>query len=300
VTPLEVAAPVLEVFASIQGEGHYVGEPQVFLRLAGCPMRCAWCDTPGSWTVTAGRRARISRAHPLAEMRMPAGSPELAGRDASSTTPTAANVQREDQWATPFQAAVWVASAEPGEPRTVSVTGGEPLLWPDFLRALRTMLGPRRLHLETGGGHPETLARVLEAFDHVSLDLKLPADMGPPVELGAHVAGPEIQPPTSEPAPRDAEEWALARRRALQLLAGRDACAKVVVAAGRAPREFEPLFEDVARLAPKLPVYLSPATPMHGVEAPALDDLVEVVELARELGLTTRVVPQVHRFLRIP
>jgi 7-carboxy-7-deazaguanine synthase len=299
VTPLEVAAPVMEVFASIQGEGHYVGEPQVFLRLAGCPMRCAWCDTPGSWTVTPARRARIVRA------QRPAGS---AARNSSSfdgdTTDEpvqrGGHLQREDQWATPFQAAVWVASAEPGEPRTVSVTGGEPLLWPDFLRALRLMLAPRRLHLETGGGHPETLARVLATFDHVSLDLKLPADMGAPVELGPHVAGPDIQPPTSEPAPRDAEEWALARRRALQLLAGHDACAKVVVAAGRAPRDFEPLFEDVARLAPKLPVYLSPATPMHGVEAPALDDLVEVVELARELGLTTRVVPQVHRFLRIP
>jgi len=43
-----IAAPVLEVFASIQGEGAYVGEPQVFLRLRGCPLRCAWCDTPGS------------------------------------------------------------------------------------------------------------------------------------------------------------------------------------------------------------------------------------------------------------
>lgn len=285
-TSLEVAAPVMEVFASIQGEGHYVGEPQVFLRLAGCPMRCAWCDTPGSWAVTAGRRARIARVD------------QHDGHPARSAS--VERTQREDQWATPFQAAVWVASTEPGEPRTVSVTGGEPLLWPDFLRALRTMLAPRRLHLETGGGHPETLARVLEAFDHISLDLKLPADMGAPVELGAPAAGLDVQPPTSEPAPRDADEWALARRRALQLLAGRDACAKVVVAAGRAPRDFEPLFEDVARLAPKLPVYLSPATPMHGVEAPTLDDLVEVVELARELGLTTRVVPQVHRFLRVP
>jgi len=291
VTPLEVAAPVMEVFASIQGEGHYVGEPQVFLRLAGCPMRCAWCDTPGSWAVTAGRRARIVRASQQVE---------ALAHDAPRSVASAERTRREDQWATPFQAAVWVASAEPGDPRTVSVTGGEPLLWPDFLRALRNMLAPRRLHLETGGGHPETLARVLDTFDHVSLDLKLPADMGPPVELDALRASQDFHPPTSEPAPRDAEEWALARRRALPLLAGRDACAKIVVAAGRAPRDFEPLFDDIARLAPSLPVYLSPATPMHGVEAPALDDLVEVVELARELGLTTRVVPQVHRFLRVP
>jgi len=37
---------VVEIFASIQGEGTRAGEPTVFIRLAGCLVRCAWCDTP--------------------------------------------------------------------------------------------------------------------------------------------------------------------------------------------------------------------------------------------------------------
>ncbi|MEM9800788.1 MAG: 7-carboxy-7-deazaguanine synthase QueE, partial [Planctomycetota bacterium] len=98
-TSARVAAPVMEVFASFQGEGLYVGQPQVFLRLAGCPMRCRWCDTPGSWDVRPDARARIDAIEgPAAEERV----------------------------ASPFQAALWVASVEPGEPRTVSITGGEP------------------------------------------------------------------------------------------------------------------------------------------------------------------------------
>ena len=52
----KVVAPLLEVFASVQGEGAYVGEPQVLVRLRGCPLRCRWCDTPGSWGL--GPRAR--------------------------------------------------------------------------------------------------------------------------------------------------------------------------------------------------------------------------------------------------
>ncbi len=36
---------VHEIFASIQGESTHVGEPCTFVRLAGCNLRCAWCDT---------------------------------------------------------------------------------------------------------------------------------------------------------------------------------------------------------------------------------------------------------------
>lgn len=36
---------VHEIFASIQGESTRAGEPCAFVRLAGCNLRCAWCDT---------------------------------------------------------------------------------------------------------------------------------------------------------------------------------------------------------------------------------------------------------------
>lgn len=36
---------VCEIFASIQGESSYAAYPCVFVRLTGCNLRCAYCDT---------------------------------------------------------------------------------------------------------------------------------------------------------------------------------------------------------------------------------------------------------------
>lgn len=36
---------ITEIFHSLQGESTYTGEPCVFIRLTGCPLRCSWCDT---------------------------------------------------------------------------------------------------------------------------------------------------------------------------------------------------------------------------------------------------------------
>ncbi len=40
---------VIEIFRSLQGEGRNQGRPCLFIRLAGCNLKCRWCDTPESW-----------------------------------------------------------------------------------------------------------------------------------------------------------------------------------------------------------------------------------------------------------
>jgi 7-carboxy-7-deazaguanine synthase len=50
--------PISETFTSIQGEGKLTGVPSWFCRLAGCNLRCTWCDTPyASWEPESQQRS---------------------------------------------------------------------------------------------------------------------------------------------------------------------------------------------------------------------------------------------------
>ena len=50
---------IAETFYSIQGEGATAGLPAIFVRLQGCTVGCAWCDTKYSWDPTAGREVAL-------------------------------------------------------------------------------------------------------------------------------------------------------------------------------------------------------------------------------------------------
>jgi 7-carboxy-7-deazaguanine synthase len=65
---------VSELFTSLQGEGPSAGEPATFLRLAGCNLRCTWCDTEYSWNWE-----RFSKHEQVTTRSIDALALELAG-----------------------------------------------------------------------------------------------------------------------------------------------------------------------------------------------------------------------------
>lgn len=70
---------ITEIFYSIQGESTWTGVPCTFVRLTGCPLRCAWCDT--AYAFHGGERmafdeivAEVGR-HPTRVVEITGGEP---------------------------------------------------------------------------------------------------------------------------------------------------------------------------------------------------------------------------------
>lgn len=71
-----------EHFWSIQGEGEHAGHTAVFLRLQGCPVGCAWCDSKLTWYAGGERVASddvpgIVQQHPESELIVVTGGEPL-------------------------------------------------------------------------------------------------------------------------------------------------------------------------------------------------------------------------------
>ena len=143
---------VSEIFCSVQGEGIYAGERQVFVRTAGCSATCYWCDTVSSKKVRP-----LCLIHGTTRRSLP--NP----------------VSCED-----VIAEVVALAEEEGPVRTVSLTGGEPLEQAGFVLSLAVGLRKcgLRVYLETNGLEPDAMRLLAPHVDVTAMDIKLPSATG--------------------------------------------------------------------------------------------------------------------------
>lgn len=260
-------APLIEIFHSVQGEGRFVGVPMTFVRVATCPLRCLYCDTPGSYEA-------------------PARVPVRTGvRDALEPNPIAADRAAE-------LVRQVVAASEPGARQSrVSVTGGEPLVFPEWVREFGRQVRGKgmRVHLETAAVHPDALQQCVDQVDHLSADYKLPETLGAPAKADFALA--------------PGQGLGALHRRCCEIAIQRGASVdvKIVLTDKTGDAAVERALADLAPVREKILLVLQPVTPFGAVQKTvARLDLMRYLAMAQRAQFDVRVLPQTHKQLQVP
>lgn len=77
---------LIELYVSVQGESSFAGIPCIFVRLAGCNLRCSWCDS--EYTFHGGEKftldqveEKIAALAPVKLVEFTGGEPMLQERE---------------------------------------------------------------------------------------------------------------------------------------------------------------------------------------------------------------------------
>ncbi len=240
---------VSEIFRSIQGEGIYAGFMQVFVRFSGCSLECSYCDTPKDRS-----RQRSCSAD------LPGGEVDLENPVSSEAVSTLV---------------LALSGSVPGL-HSISITGGEPLEQPDFLRGVIEGTAGRvaPIYLETNGYGAGDAPDIARSVDIVSLDIKLPSLCGGRDTFSAAAA-------------------------ALEVFEKGGLFCKVVVAEGAEAEEVREAARIVAKAGRGIPLVIQPVSPRGGCSAPSAEELLEYHADAASMLDHVRVIPQIHGLLRM-
>lgn len=241
---------ISEIFSSVQGEGKYVGCRQLFIRLIGCNMDCPYCDT--------NTLAHVKSVPCLLE--------------------TVNAYQGKLKLANPVKIGdvlPYIKYRLQFPHHSVSITGGEPLLFTDFIRMLADEIKSFNvpLFLETNGTLPEQLKKVIDIVDIISMDIKLPSDVQ--------------------------KEYWQAHENFLRVAAQKDVYVKIVVSHQSKEEDFIKAIDIIKNINENILLVLQPITPLGGLQEAPPQKMLEWQDLAMRTLRNVRVIPQTHRLLNL-
>jgi organic radical activating enzyme len=173
-----------------------------------------------------------------------------------------------------------VASLESsrGVHHSVSLTGGEPLVYAGFLKEFLPLLRGARMkaYLETNGTLPDKLSGVIDQVDIVAMDFKLPSSTG------------------GRPFWKEHSEF-------INIAMKKNVFVKAVVTSSTRAEDVARAVAIVNGAGKKIPFILQPATPVGPKEARISNEaLLGFLEIGLKSGLDhIRVIPQVHKMMNL-
>ncbi|HTY90998.1 MAG TPA: 7-carboxy-7-deazaguanine synthase QueE [Methanocella sp.] len=236
-------SPIREIFLSAQGEGPYVGYRQLFVRFPKCNLECLYCDTPKDWGPQSKCRVETG-PDKFVDYENPLSSEQLLGV-----------IKLYERV------------------HSVSLTGGEPLLYAKFIKELKSSKFP--LYLETNMTLPDGAKEVKDVVKYVSGDFKLKNQCDWKGRYDKYFNDM-------------ARSFSILRQTSF-----RDCFCKIIVSEDIDREDMMHAIDQVKDCITEL--ILQPVTPAGGVEAASPKLLLELQDMALEKVENVRIIPQTHK-----
>jgi organic radical activating enzyme len=220
-----VKARINEVFNSVQGEGLYLGEKQIFVRFFDCNLSCNYCDT---------KLDRFTEYEPeelVEEIKL-----------------------YRDKY------------------HSISFTGGEPLLYADFLKeviALTSVYGHKH-YLETNGTLFFELEQLIDRIDIIAMDLKFPSSTG----MG--------------------NLWHM-HKKFLKIAAKKEVFLKAIICQATYEDDLKEALAIIKEISPGSVLVLQPNS--YENQSVLKTKLLAFKDLANQQGVRTCIIPQIHKIM---
>lgn len=238
-------AKIAEVFSSIQGEGKYAGVRQAFVRFADCNLNCKYCDTN-------------FRAQKFCKIEKTAGMGDFVKYDVEMTPDILMKVLEDYFKSTPHH--------------SVSFTGGEPLIFWEFIKEVSSKIDIP-IFLETNGTLFEELESIIDNIDIISMDLKLESATG--------------------------KNLFETHKKFLSIAKKKDVYVKMILTGETKAEEIEEAALTVKETDDGVMFVIQPVTPYEGVSAADLKKIFLSQDIALKYLKNVRVIPQMHRMLGV-
>jgi organic radical activating enzyme len=166
--------------------------------------------------------------------------------------------------------------AHPAAVHSVSLTGGEPLLWVNFLKEFLPKLkqDQYKVYLETNGILYRELAEIIDYVDIIAMDIKLPSSTQKQAFWEEH------------------SEF-------LNISMKKQVFVKIIVTGKTTASDFSKAVLLVSRKNPYIALVIQPVTPAEGVPPVSETGLKQFRTIALEHLHKVKIIPQMHKLYGI-
>ena len=218
-------ARINEIFDSVQGEGLYLGEKQIFVRFFNCNLSCAYCDTK------LDRFTEYEPGELFEEIKL-----------------------YRDKY------------------HSISFTGGEPLLYTDFLKEILEFTSGHghKHYLETNGTLFSELEQLIDRIDIIAMDLKFPSSTGMGNLWGMH-------------------------RKFLKIASKKEVFLKAIICLTTGEEDLREALAMIKEISPYTVLVLQPNSNEN--QSVLHEKLLNFKKIANQQRVTTCIIPQIHKIV---